>query len=188
MCLTSLQFDVTLATMNYWKSICRMRNPAGPDGMQIKWPSSFPSWELQRVSERKSLTNYNTALKTFSPLVNKDKGTHQSCWRIVITRREGVAECVSSDAACFPFKASMLEEQVLLLRKSLQQKHWLWALGPSNDFVIPDIWNPWMHPLSYCILFTGQKIRLYVMLRELEEDMCLNDNCFSDWIKNVHRD
>lgn len=133
MCLTSVQFDVTLAAMNCWKSICRMKNPAGPDGMQIKWPSSFPSWELQRVSERKSLTNYNTALKTFSPSVNKDKGMHQSCWRIVIMRRQSVAECVSSDAACFPFQAAML---VLLLRKSLQQKHWLWPLGPSNDFVI----------------------------------------------------
>lgn len=54
------------------------RSPAGPDGMQIKWPSSFPSWELQRGSERKSLTHYSTTLKTFSALVNKDKGTHQA--------------------------------------------------------------------------------------------------------------
>lgn len=93
MCLTSLQFDVTLAAMNYWKSICSMRNPAGPDGMEIKWPGSFPSWDLQRGSERKSLTNYSSAPKTFSPSVNKDKGTHQSCWRMVIMRRQGVAEC-----------------------------------------------------------------------------------------------
>lgn len=101
MCLTSLQFDVTLAAMNYWKSICRMRSPAGPDGTQIKWPSSFPSWELQRGSERKSLTRYSTAQKTFSALFNEDKGTQQSCWRIVIIRRQGVAECASSDAAFF---------------------------------------------------------------------------------------
>jgi len=40
-----------------------------------------------------------------------------------------------------------------------------------------------MHTLSHCILFTGQKITLCVMLRELEEEVCLNDNCFSDWIK-----
>lgn len=97
--------------MNYWKSICKMKNPAGPDGTQIKWPRSFPSWELQRGSERKSLTNYSAALKTFSPLVNKDKGTHQSCWRIVIMRRQGIAECVSSDAACFPFQAAMLQSR-----------------------------------------------------------------------------
>lgn len=78
MCLTSLQFDVTLAAMNYWKSICRMRSPAGPDGTQIKWPSSFPSWELQRGSERNHLPATVLNRKHSVPYLMRTKGHNKA--------------------------------------------------------------------------------------------------------------
>lgn len=74
MCLTSLQFDVTLAAMNYWKSICSMRNPAGPDGMEIKWPGSFPSWDLQRALKENRLPITVVHRKHSVPQLIRTKG------------------------------------------------------------------------------------------------------------------
>lgn len=77
--------------------------------MHFKWSNSFPTWELQSDYEKKSLPNHSIPMKRLSPLLYKDRGKHQSWSHTVIIKRWCGTECVSSDAACFPFQDTRTE-------------------------------------------------------------------------------
>lgn len=101
----------------------------------------------------------------------------------------------------FSFPRYQDRDQVLLLRKSLQWQQWLWALSPVDDFVILTSETPkcaicpivsfsqgshrtaWVEKDLKDYLRSSGKVRFCVMLRELEEKMCLDQSCSSNRIK-----